>query len=366
MTSPDGASWTIARLRRRTLDIGGLGARARALLRRGLLGTGNRVMTSPDGDHLDAPRLGRGQQLDLGGLVARARPLRAPWRIRGTGNRVMTSPDGVPGRLPRLGRRQQLDLGDLVAGTGPLLPRSRILGNDRVMTSPDGVAWTARPAAAQNDWRERQVGARAAASSPRWRALGHRQPRHDQRLRAELSLPEVAARGILPRGPGRSGMGARRAAGFPPADRPSGLPFPGIPCHAQRESAAILAAGPRGSQLGSEDRIRPRQAGPVRSVAAGRSGPIGGGSWPGAPAAGSRSAAGSSRWCCSGCCPSRRARRSITSPAEPQIAQLMIGRFGASYVPADIAPELFPWSTVPVARSISAGPWTRSPGRSRA
>jgi hypothetical protein len=71
----------------------------------------------------------------------------------GSGNRVMTSPDGInwTGRTSAADNNwwsvcwaPELALFCAVAGTG---------GGNRVMTSPDGIAWTAQTSAADNEWR---------------------------------------------------------------------------------------------------------------------------------------------------------------------------------------------------------------------
>lgn len=72
--------------------------------------------------------------------------------VSGTGNRVMTSPDGITWTTRTSAADNQwtsvcwspeLDLFCAVANTGT---------GDRVMTSPDGITWTARTSAADNEW----------------------------------------------------------------------------------------------------------------------------------------------------------------------------------------------------------------------
>jgi hypothetical protein len=159
-------------------------------------GTGNRVMTSPDGIHWTprtsaadnqwrsiawAPELGLFVAVALSGVGNRVMtsPDGINWTMRasaadnnwnavcwapelslfvvvaftGTGNRVMTSPDGVTwmsrtsaADYSWMGLTWAPELGIFVAvaetGTG-----------NRVMTSPDGIVWTARTSAADNEWR---------------------------------------------------------------------------------------------------------------------------------------------------------------------------------------------------------------------
>ena len=69
----------------------------------------------------------------------------------GTGNRVMTSPDGINWTIRTSAADNEWmsvtfgnNLFVAVANTGT--------GN-RVMTSPDGITWTIRTSAADNDWR---------------------------------------------------------------------------------------------------------------------------------------------------------------------------------------------------------------------
>jgi len=114
-------------------------------------GTGNRVMTSPDGitwtsriSAVDNNWWGITWAPELGLLVAVARI--------GTNNRVMTSPDGIiwttrstPVDNEWITITWSPELGLFVAvaysGTG-----------DRVMTSPDGINWTTRSTPVDNDW----------------------------------------------------------------------------------------------------------------------------------------------------------------------------------------------------------------------
>lgn len=151
MTSPDGITWTA---RTSAADNNWRSVCWSAEL--GLLvavadtGTGDRVMTSPDGvtwtirtSAADNPWASVCWSPQRGLFVA----------VAGSGtNRAMTSPDGInwTARLtPGVAYRRVIwaaELGLFVAsaGTGT--------GN-RISTSPEGLTWTARTSAADNDWR---------------------------------------------------------------------------------------------------------------------------------------------------------------------------------------------------------------------
>jgi len=76
----------------------------------------------------------------------------------GTGNRVMTSPDGITWTSRTSAADNQWR--SVIYGNGLFVAVSdngtgnSIVGSiaDRVMTSPDGITWNARTAAANNDW----------------------------------------------------------------------------------------------------------------------------------------------------------------------------------------------------------------------
>ncbi|NBU34502.1 hypothetical protein EBZ38_09815 [bacterium] len=115
------------------------------------LGTGNRVMTSPDGITWTTRASAADNNWssvvwspELGLFVAVA--------YSGTGNRVMTSPNGITWTTRASAADNQwlsvtwspeLSLFVAVANTGT--------GN-RVMTSPNGFTWTTRASAADNNW----------------------------------------------------------------------------------------------------------------------------------------------------------------------------------------------------------------------
>ena len=70
----------------------------------------------------------------------------------GTGNRVMTSPDGITWTS----RTSAADIGWLAIAWAPELGLFAAVANtgtgNRVMTSPDGITWTIRTSAADNGW----------------------------------------------------------------------------------------------------------------------------------------------------------------------------------------------------------------------
>ncbi|GAH38474.1 unnamed protein product, partial [marine sediment metagenome] len=114
-------------------------------------GTGNRVMTSPDGITWTI----RTSAADNGWRAVCWSPelsLFCAVASSGTGNRVMTSPDGINWTIRTSAADNnwrsvcwspELSLFCAVAYTGT--------GN-RVMTSPDGITWTIRTSAADNNW----------------------------------------------------------------------------------------------------------------------------------------------------------------------------------------------------------------------
>ena len=117
-------------------------------------GTGNRVMTSPDGENWTirtTPADNAWRSVcwspELGIFVAVA--------ASGTGNRVMTSPDGINWTA----RTSAADNGWYSVCWSPdrsLFVAVAAIGStgDRVMTSPDGISWTIRTSAADNAWRD--------------------------------------------------------------------------------------------------------------------------------------------------------------------------------------------------------------------
>jgi len=108
-------------------------------------GTGNRVMTSPDGITW-TPR--NAAQANSWRSVTFGNNLFVAVSDDGT-DRVMTSPDGITW-TPR--NAAQANSWRSVTFGNNLFVAVSSDGTDRVMTSPDGIAWTPRTAAASNSW----------------------------------------------------------------------------------------------------------------------------------------------------------------------------------------------------------------------
>src|SRR4029079_13208384 len=68
----------------------------------------------------------------------------------GTGNRVMTSPDGINWTARTSAADNQWTA--VTYGNGLFVAVARTGTGNRVMTSPDGINWTIRTSAADNDW----------------------------------------------------------------------------------------------------------------------------------------------------------------------------------------------------------------------
>jgi predicted RecA/RadA family phage recombinase len=116
-------------------------------------GTGNRVMTSPDGitwtSRTSAANIQwRSVTYGNGLFIAVA--------SGGTGNRVMTSPDGITW-TSRTSATDN-DWRSVTYGNGLFVAVSTTGTGNRVMTSPDGITWTSRTSAADNDWRSVNYG----------------------------------------------------------------------------------------------------------------------------------------------------------------------------------------------------------------
>jgi len=111
-------------------------------------GTGNRVMTSPDGINWTlqtsaADNNWYGVTYGNGLFVAVAQS--------GTGDHVMTSPDGINWTIRTPPADNQWN--SVVYGNGLFVSVANTGIGNRVMTSPDGINWTIRTSAADNDWR---------------------------------------------------------------------------------------------------------------------------------------------------------------------------------------------------------------------
>ena len=112
-----------------------------------LNGTGNRVMTSPDGTNWTS----RTSAADNQWLsVTYGNGLFVAVANTGAGNRVMTSPDGTNWTA----RSSAADNGwwSVTYGNGLFVAVASTGAGNRVMTSPDGIAWTAQSSAADNQW----------------------------------------------------------------------------------------------------------------------------------------------------------------------------------------------------------------------
>jgi hypothetical protein len=156
MTSPDGITWTS-----RTSAANNLWNSV--TYGNGLFvavsssGTGNRVMTSSDGIIWTAGTSAADNQWIS---VTYGNDLFVAVAIDGAGNRVMTSPDGITwtSRSSAADNYWQSvtysnGLFVAVAQTAPRTPPASSGTGNRVMTSNDGINWTARNLAVNNDWR---------------------------------------------------------------------------------------------------------------------------------------------------------------------------------------------------------------------
>jgi hypothetical protein len=145
MTSPDGITWTS----RTSVDR----AWYSVAYGNGLFvavsydGTGNRVMTSPDGITWTSRTSAADNDWRS---VAYGNGLFVAVSSTGTGNRVMTSPDGITW-TSRTSAADN-DWFGVTYGNGLFVAVSNTGTGNRVMTSPDGITWTSRTSAADNDW----------------------------------------------------------------------------------------------------------------------------------------------------------------------------------------------------------------------
>ncbi|XDD46379.1 hypothetical protein AB3N60_17000 [Leptospira sp. WS39.C2] len=153
MTSPDGITWTI---RTSAADNGWYSVCWSP--KRGIFvavsynGTGNRVMTSPDGITWTI-RTSAADNNWYSVCWSEENEIFVAVAASGTGNRVMTSPDGITWT-------SQVSAADNSWYSVCWSPKRGIFvavssdgtGN-RVMTSPDGITWTIRTSAADNSWK---------------------------------------------------------------------------------------------------------------------------------------------------------------------------------------------------------------------
>jgi predicted RecA/RadA family phage recombinase len=146
MTSPDGVNWTI-RTSAANNSWNSVCYGNGIFVAVAQSGTGNRVMTSPDGIN----------------WTIRTSAANTSWRSvcygngifvavsqSGTGNRVMTSPDGINWTI----RTSAADntWNSVCYGNGLYVAVSSGGSTDRVMTSPDGVNWTSRDSPTMSQW----------------------------------------------------------------------------------------------------------------------------------------------------------------------------------------------------------------------
>jgi hypothetical protein len=110
-------------------------------------GTGNRVITSPDGITWTSRTSAADNSWQS---VTYGNGLFVAVSTTGTGNRVMTSPDGITwtSRTSAADNSWQ----SVTYGNGLFVAVSWDGTGNRVMTSPDGITWTSRTSAADNLW----------------------------------------------------------------------------------------------------------------------------------------------------------------------------------------------------------------------
>ncbi|MDB5182331.1 MAG: hypothetical protein JWO47_115 [Candidatus Saccharibacteria bacterium] len=155
MTSPDGIIWTI---RTSAAD----NSWSSVTYGNGLFvavaysGTGNRVMTSPDGVNWTirtsaADNAWNGITYANGLFVAAACGISSTFCNNTAGNRIMTSPDGITWTSRTSSANNMWD--GITYGNGLFVTvASDGSITNSVMTSPDGINWTTRTAPNTNDW----------------------------------------------------------------------------------------------------------------------------------------------------------------------------------------------------------------------
>ena len=111
-------------------------------------GTGNRVMTSPDGIAWTTRSSAANYNWTS---VTYGNNLFVAVAIWATGNGVMTSPDGI--NWTSRTSAADYDWRSVTYGNGLFVAVASSGTGNRVMTSPDGINWTSRTSAADNDWR---------------------------------------------------------------------------------------------------------------------------------------------------------------------------------------------------------------------
>ena len=115
-------------------------------------GTGNRVMTSPNGITWTSRTSAADNNWTS---VTYGNGLFVAVANSGSGNRVMTSSNGInwTARTSAADNLWRSVTYGIVNGNGLFVAVSYDGSNNRVMTSPDGITWTIRTPAADNEWR---------------------------------------------------------------------------------------------------------------------------------------------------------------------------------------------------------------------
>jgi hypothetical protein len=146
MTSPDGITWT-ARTSAADNDWRSVTYGNGLFVAVAVTGSGNRVMTSPDGITWTARTSAANNEWFS---VTYGNGLFVAVAGSGSGNRVMTSPDGITWTA----RTSAADNSwlSVTYGNGLFVAVAVTGSGNRVMTSPDGITWTARTSAADNLW----------------------------------------------------------------------------------------------------------------------------------------------------------------------------------------------------------------------
>jgi hypothetical protein len=146
MTSPDGITWT-ARTSAADNQWYSVTYGNGLFVAVAVSGTGNRVMTSPDGITWTARTSAADNEWRS---VTYGNGLFVAVAVSGTGNRVMTSPDGITWTARTSAADNQWR--SVTYGNGLFVAVAFTGTGNRVMTSPDGITWTARTSAADNQW----------------------------------------------------------------------------------------------------------------------------------------------------------------------------------------------------------------------
>ena len=146
MTSPDGITWT-SRTSAANNNWQSVTYGSGLFVAVSSTGTGNRVMTSPDGINW-AVRVSAAD-IQWNG-VTYGNGLFVAVGQSGIGFRVMTSPDGINWTSRASAADNQWT--SVTYGNGLFVAVSNTGTGNRVMTSPDGINWTSRASAADNQW----------------------------------------------------------------------------------------------------------------------------------------------------------------------------------------------------------------------